>query len=183
MTKKRGILLSVAALVVLVGGLVAGSLVARQVQSPPRVEKPAIDGRLAIGETLPDIAFLATYGDTVQLRDLIGGRNAVLIFLSTTCNPCGDLAAEWRDVFLDYGDTYELVGVSSEAAVAVESFVAKWGLPFPILIDADRRFASEYHIEASPTFLGIDPNGSIAFSEIGYEEGQADTIRELLKRF
>lgn len=181
--KKRVLLLASAAVVVVAAGIVGGSLVGRELREPPGPQKPVIDSRLAVGQTMPDATFLATYGDTVRLQDLTAGRKAVLIFLSTTCTPCADLAAEWRDVFPNYGSTYELIGVSTEPAAVVEQFAGKWDISFPILLDSQGRFGREYRIEASPTMLGINESGSIAFAEIGYEKGQGDTIQNLLGRF
>lgn len=181
--RKRILLLSSAALVVVAAGLVGGSFVGRELQAPPRPQKPVIDSRLAVGQTMPDATFLATYGDTVRLQDLTAGRKTVLIFLATTCTPCADLAAEWQNVFPGYGSTYELIGVSSEPAAVVERFAGKWGIPFPIILDSEGRFGREYRIEASPTMLGIDESGSIAFAEIGYVKGQGDAIQNLLGQF
>ena len=181
--KQRLMLLSSAALVVVGVGVIAGSFVGREARRPPRPQKPEIDARLAVGRSMPDATFLATYGDTIRLQDLTAGRKAVLIFLSTTCTPCADLAAEWRDVFPDYGSMYELIGVSAEPATLVEQFAGKWGISFPILLDSDARFGREYQIDASPTMLGIDESGLIAFAEIGYEKDQRDVIRNLLGRF
>ncbi|HEU4364494.1 MAG TPA: redoxin domain-containing protein [Candidatus Krumholzibacteria bacterium] len=181
--RKRVLLLSSAALVVVAAGVVGGSFVGREFRKPPRPQKPVIDSRLAVGQTMPDATFLATYGDTIRLQDLTAGRKAVLIFLATTCTPCADLAAEWREVFPDYGSTYELIGVSSEPAAVVERFASKWGIQFPIILDSKGRFGREYRIEASPTMLGIDESGLIAFAEIGYEKDGAETIQNLLGRF
>ncbi len=132
---------------------------------------------------MPDATFLATYGDTVHLQDLIAGRKAVLIFLTTTCTPCVDLAAEWRAVFPHHGSEYELVGVCAEPAVVLDRFASQWGLSFPLLVDPDTRFAREYRIEASPTMLGIGDDGVIAFAEVGYTKADGEKMRDLLGRF
>ncbi len=181
--KHRLLLFSAIALVIVAGGLVAGSFVGRELRRPPRPEKPQIDQRLALGSPMPDATFFAPYGDTIQLQDVTAGRKAILIFLSTTCTPCTDLAAEWHDVFPGFAAEYEIVGVSSESPSAVDEFVRRWDITFPVLLDHERRFSSEYRIEAAPTLLGIDENGLITFAEIGYEKDGSQAIRDLVAQF
>lgn len=139
-----------------------------------------MDLRLARGSTMPEMIFFAPYGDTIHLQDVTAGKKAIVVFLSTTCTPCTDLAAQWQDVFPGYGAEYEVVGVSSEAPAAVEEFVRKWDIPFPVLLDRERRFAAEYRIEAAPTLIGINEDGLIAFAEIGYKKDESQVIRDLV---
>jgi peroxiredoxin Q/BCP len=130
---------------------------------------------LEAGEQAPDFELRDQEGDPVKLSDL-KGQTVVLYFYPRADTPgCTIQACGVRD----RGDEYKaagarVIGISPDEVEAVQKFVAKFGLDFTLLADADHAVAEQYGTWVEKSMYGkkymgvqratfvIDPDGEIA---------------------
>ena len=127
----------------------------------------------------------ATGNKTISLADF-QGKYVVMVFYPKDQTPgCTRQLCALRDDFTEFqGLNAEVIGVNPGSLESHERFVAKENYPFPILVDADRSIAQNYHA-AKPeggiqrTVYIIGPDGTILFGEQGMptDEVLAEIIR------
>lgn len=103
-------------------------------------------GPLAIGSAAPDFTLPDQDGTPVTLSRL-RGKNVVLVFYpADETRVCRQQLCEFRDMDQLASDRGVLVyGINPGSAQSHSSFRNKQKLPFPLLVDADKRVASLYH--------------------------------------
>jgi peroxiredoxin Q/BCP len=100
---------------------------------------------LQAGDEAPDFSLESDEGETVTLSAL-RGRPVVFYFYPKDDTPgCTTQACALRD---GYGEIAALgaaiYGISPDDAESHRSFRAKYGLPFPLLVDTDHAVADAY---------------------------------------
>ena len=156
---------------------------------------------LKVGDAAPDFETFAlggSYGTgrTVRLADF-AGRHVVLYFYPKDDTPgCTVQACGLRDRWPDYhGVDAEIFGVSVDSLESHRAFIAKHGLPFPLLSDEDRKIVQAYGVWVEKNLHGtksmgterstfvIDPDGRIkeVFRRVKPEE-HAERLLEALKK-
>src|SRR5690606_1417633 len=100
---------------------------------------------LRAGDPAPDFRASTADGHSVSLADF-RGRTLVLYFYPMDDTPgCTAQACSLRDGMHRLADAgVAVLGVSAQDAAAHRRFIAKYGLNFPLLVDADRRIARAY---------------------------------------
>lgn len=136
--------------------------------------------QIKVGSTAPDFVLETLDGKKVQLSDM-RGKGVFLNFWGTWCKPCEKempyMQAEYQD-FKDKG--VEILAVNiAEGNVAVNQFVKKHNLTFPILLDRKSDIMNLYKIGPIPTTFLIDKNGEIKKVITGTMT--QDTIREYME--
>lgn len=134
-------------------------------------------------------------GKTWRLSDL-GGKKVVLYFYPADDTPgCTKEACDFRDTNSAWTDAgYVVLGVSPQGAKSHAKFSSKYGLNFPLLVDADLEVAKSYgalrespeewegqklHVKRS-TFV-IDENGKIGQALYGVNaRDHVESLRETL---
>ncbi len=98
------------------------------------------EGAKAPAFSLPD-----QDGNTVKLAAL-KGKSVVLFFYPKDNTPgCTAEACAFRDDFAKLKKKGAvLLGVSPDSAASHQKFIAKFSLPFPLLVDADHAVAEKY---------------------------------------
>jgi len=145
-----------------------------------------------VGQPAPNFQLQTDAGETVRLSDL-RGRSVVLFFYPEADTPsCTVEACGFRDHYPDFqAHGIVVFGISPDSVSKQAAFSQKFGIPYPLLADADHRVAeaygvwqlkkgldSEYMGVLRTTFL-IDPEGRISHV---YERVQADGhSQEVLK--
>jgi thioredoxin-dependent peroxiredoxin len=126
---------------------------------------------LQIGEVAPDFSTEAVLGEqsiAIHLSDF-RGRPVVLYFYPKDNTPgCTKEACAFRDghaKFQSGGIT--LLGCSIDSAEAHRAFARKHRLPFPLLLDPDKRIAKAYGAENGIPILGLDRRITYVIGEDG----------------
>ena len=127
------------------------------------------------GEKAPDFTAKDQNGKTVSLSDF-RGKNVILYFYPKDDTPgCTAEACSFRDNYQSLlGKGFAVIGVSIDDEKSHKKFETKYGLPFPLIADADKKIVEEYGLwveknmygkkymgTARTTFL-IDGNGVIS---------------------
>jgi peroxiredoxin len=115
-----------------------------------------------IGETVPPFS-LADLSGTLVATASGRGKTQVIYFWNDQCG-CVEQLAQLRD-FVTVRQASSLsfitVNVGQEKGI-VESFVAKYDLPYTVLLDTDRKIATKHvGIKVLPTILVVDKSGTL----------------------
>lgn len=135
----------------------------------PRGAEPA-------GAPISDFSLRDLDGRVVRLSDHLHRDVIVLNFWATWCVPC---AAEMPhlqrlyETYRDRGLTVLAISMDGpESAANVDSFARRYGLSFPVLIDAETRVVGVYNPKRSAPFsVLIGRDGAVAMTHEGYSAG------------
>ncbi|GAB7386219.1 thiol-disulfide oxidoreductase ResA [Bacillaceae bacterium] len=132
------------------------------------------------GDQAPDFQLETLQGEPFRLSDL-RGQGVLLNFWGSWCKPCEEEMPALEKVYRELKDKQvTVVGVNiGETEVAVDSFVERYGLHFPIVLDKDREVTRLYRIGPIPTTYFIKPDGTIASVIVGGPMAE-ETIRSRL---
>lgn len=124
----------------------------------PRFQEPVFEGKPAPDLSLPDLD-----GETLQLADFKGEKAVLLAFWATWCMPCN---AEMPTLIKLHGEFKDkgliVIGVSNDTSLpGLKAFVARKGLPYPILHDADGKASKAYGAKSIPRTVLIDKTGTV----------------------
>lgn len=136
-----------------------------------------------IGNLAPAFSLKNQNGETVSLKDFKGRKNVVLYFYPKASTPgCTTQACGMRDAVgeLEALDTVVL-GVSPDAAPALQKFIDKQGLNFDLLSDPDHAVAERYGAWGPKKFMGREYDGIVRSSFIIDRNGLLQHILEKVK--
>jgi peroxiredoxin Q/BCP len=107
------------------------------------------------GDRAPDFSAATSGGGTISLADL-KGRNVILYFYPRDDTPgCTKEACAFRDHFAEFKKQGVIVlGVSTDSAKSHDKFIAKYQLPFTLLVDDEKKIVEAYGVWGEKSFLG-----------------------------
>lgn len=114
---------------------------------------------LEVGDKAPAFKALAiggAYGEgaTVSLADF-AGKNVVLYFYPKDDTPgCTVQACTLRDEWRAFENKAVVFGVSIDSAAKHAKFIAKYSLPFPLLVDEKKQIVSAYGVWVQKSMWG-----------------------------
>jgi peroxiredoxin len=134
----------------------------------------------------PDFTLKSAEGRNLRLQEQ-RGQVVLVNFWASWCGPCKQEMPHLNRLYDKYrasGFTLLAVNIDDDARHGAAT-AAKWGLKFPVLLDADKTVTKLYDLGAMPSTVLIDRDGRVRFLHRGYREGVEDTyerqIRELVK--
>jgi len=110
-----------------------------------------------VGKKAPAFKLPGSNGETVSLAELnAAGKTVVLYFYPKDDTPgCTKEACEFRDAVKKFSTRKAVVlGVSPDSLKAHDKFIAKFGLPFVLLSDADHAVAEKYGVWVEKSMYG-----------------------------
>jgi len=124
------------------------------------VQTAPVVASLAPGTEAPDVGLAALDGQTVSLRGMRG--QSVLLGFYCSCNACIDLArAASRAAAKRPGMT--VVGVTGMQPAQQKKWLKECGVKMTLLHDPMRVARDAFRVPGCPTFLAIDPRGTIRY--------------------
>lgn len=141
---------------------------------------------LPVGEKAPDFELPDETGTTRKLADY-QGKNLVIVFYPKDQTPgcTRQLCALRDDREMFAGLNTEVIASNPGSADSHQRFIDKEGYNFPILVDADRTMAKNYHAlkengtSIERTVYVLDGEGVIRYAQQGLppDEELAEAIR------
>ncbi len=148
-------------------GVVAGSYFLKMQNQPPQ---PGANLKLKVGQTFPNYSFNTLNGKVTPIYQLIDGKKAVVLLISTHCGNCEPVTQEWSAFYPQGSSQYAVLGISSEISSAIKEYQTTKNLTFPLYYDSLGKFINEYKVDAYPTMIGLNENKKIVFIEFGYHK-------------
>ena len=111
---------------------------------------------LRVGELAPDFSLTADDGTTVSLADFRDRQAVVLYFYPKDDTPgCTKEACAFRDLAAEFAERGAVIlGISPDSVASHVKFREKFGLPFPLLADADHAVAERYGVWKERSMYG-----------------------------
>ena len=121
-------------------------------------------------------------GETVSLKDL-RGQKVVLYFYPKDDTPgCTKEACSFRDAFSKYKKKgIAIFGVSPNTEKSHQKFIAKFNLPFTLLVDTDHAIADAYGVWGEKKFMGRTYMGIHRTTFLIDEKGKIKKVFEKVK--
>ena len=147
------------------------------------------------GNKAPDFSGKNQDGKSVRLSSFKAKKNVVLYFYPKDMTPgCTTEACDFRDLFKKFKNTIVL-GVSIDSPERHRKFIEKYGLPFELIADENKKIAEKYGAWQEKklygkTFMGIvrstfiiDKTGVVQkiFPKVKVK-GHVDEVLEILKK-
>ena len=117
---------------------------------------------LQVGDAAPDFELVDMNGETHQLSEY-KGQGVFLNFWGTWCKPCErefPIIDKYYQEYQDEGIQVLAVNIA-ESDFAVQNFIDRKNLTFPVVIDKNKSVMSTYNINPLPTTFLINPEGEI----------------------
>jgi peroxiredoxin len=134
----------------------------------------------------PDFTLKSADGRNLRLAEQ-RGQVVLVNFWASWCGPCRQEMPHLNRLYDKYhasGFTLLAVNIDDDARTG-SSTAAKWGLKFPVLLDADKTVSKLYDLGSMPATVLIDRDGKVRYLHRGYREGTEEAyerqIRELVK--
>jgi peroxiredoxin len=134
----------------------------------------------------PDFTLRNAAGGNLRLREQ-RGQVVLVNFWASWCGPCRQEMPHLNRLYEKYrASGFVLLGVNiDDDAHAAATAAARWGLKFPVLLDAEKSVSRLYDLGSMPTSVLIDRDGRVRYLHRGYREGVEQAyeqqIRELVK--
>ena len=159
----------------LAGGCAATSNSVRTDAPAAAIAEPN-GGGSATDFTLRDID-----GKQVSLSDYLGKQVILIDFWATWCVPCEAELPHLQALYKKNHDRgFVVLGVAidgPETAAQVNSFVRRYALSFPVLLDEETKVVAIYNPKrTAPLSVLIDKSGQIARVRAGYSSGDEKLI-------
>jgi len=181
--------------IVLVGGLVWALPIRRpgtdgghHAAHPPALDpfERAGVSELREGHRTPPLRLPRLDGGVIALNEH-RERLVIVNFWATWCEPCTlempTLEALWRE-YRQRG--LMVLGVSIDRGAPrplLEPYVARLGLSFPILLDADLAVSRAWRVQGLPATFVVRPGGDAVGMAVGAREWSSEEMRALLERY
>lgn len=136
------------------------------------------------GPKAPDFTLPSLDGDSISLSDYEGEKVVIVDFWATTCDPCLAEMPELIELYEKKKDQgFEILAVAtdgSETQAAVSATVAKFKMPFPILLDPETEVMDLYNPKGIlPFTVIVDRNGGMVFTRASFQAGDTKAMESL----
>lgn len=166
----------VAVLILLVVGMLRqiGQL---QMKTDPEQGVLVTDDGLPLAEPAPAFEAREAFEDRV-VSFPPGRRKAVVIFLSTTCQPCYELVPHLNGFWEKERSSYEFYIICSGSREQVREFARLYNAVFPMVYDADGEIVQRFQHRRTPYAYLVDEHGIVRMKGVVNEE---KTLRALIQ--
>jgi peroxiredoxin len=139
------------------------------------------------GSVAPDFALPSLDSERLVALSDLRGRVVLVNFWATWCKPCEDEMPAMDRLYRELRSPgFELLAISvGEQPSVVREFRDRLGVTFPVLLDSDKRVATEWQTFKFPESLLVDRDGTVLERYVGPREWDAPAyvarIRRLLE--
>ena len=110
---------------------------------------------LAVGTQAPEFTTTDQDGKKRSLSDFKGKKVILYFYPKDNTSGCTKEACTFRDHFDEFRQRgVEILGVSVDSEKSHKSFVQKYGLPFTLLADTDKRLVEAYGVWGEKSLYG-----------------------------
>lgn len=146
---------------------------------------PAV-ASVKVQQPAPDFTLRLAQGGNLKLSEQ-RGQVVLVNFWASWCGPCRVEMPHLNRLHEKYRSAGVLllgINIDDDPAHGAAT-AARWGVKFPVLLDADKAVSRRYDLGAMPSTVLIDRDGRVRHLHRGYREGMElqyeQQIRELVK--
>jgi len=134
---------------------------------------------LTAGSPAPDFEAPDQDGNLVRLRDLRGKKVALYFYPKDDTPGCTAQACNLRDhqAELTAGNV-QVIGVSVDSEKSHQKFALKYELPFPLLVDTEKKIVEAYGVWQEKSMYGRKYMGTMRTTFLIDENGVIEKIIE-----
>jgi len=137
---------------------------------------------LKIGDIAPDIIAVDEKGRSLRLSDFSGKKLILFFYPRANTTTCTQEACNLRDHYNSLiQNGFRIIGVSADGTKDQQSFTRKYGFPFPLIPDIDRKIINDYGVWGHKKMMGREYEGIIRTTFVISEEGRIEKIFEKVK--
>lgn len=135
-------------------------------------DEPAPQGKIKVGDKVPDFAVRNIDGKNVKLSELqkeaarTKSGVVVLSFWCTTCHSCRDVEKLLAKLYKDYAGQAAVMALTAnanETGADVAAFIKKNELDLPVVLDPSGNTADLFGVKRTTTTVVIDGNGVLRY--------------------
>ena len=168
---RKSLILTAAALLLIIAGALVGYTYLSRGESAPQLSEN--DGEAAVeGEDesapqpAPDFTVYDAEGNEITLSALMDGKPTVLNFWASWCGPCRSEMPHIQEAYERLGGEVSFVMINMtdgqrETQESAEEYMAESGWTFPIYFDSDYDAAMTYGAYSLPQTYFIDAEGRL----------------------
>jgi len=135
--------------------------------------------KLKQGDKAPAFTTTDQDGNKVSLKDFKGKKVVLYFYPKDNTETCTKEACNLRDNYATLKDKGIVVlGVSFDNQKSHKKFEQKYGLPFTLLVDEDKKIINDYDVWAEKLFMGRNYMGVLRTTFLINEKGKIDHIIE-----
>lgn len=113
------------------------------------------DPTVTVGRKVPSFALPATGGARWKLADAAGKALVVYFYPKDNTSGCTKEGEAFRDLYPKFRKAgVEIVGVSPDSVASHDRFKAKYGFPFPLLADEDKKVCALFGVWQEKSMYG-----------------------------
>lgn len=134
-------------------------------------------------QQLPDLMVENAEGKMISMREVAGGKPAIISYWSIACKPCiqelnaiDDALEEWREEA-----DFVVIAVSTDDArlkASAKAISKARGWEFICLFDDNQALKRAMNVSLTPQSFVVDANGNIVASHSGYTPGSEEALFE-----
>jgi len=136
-----------------------------------------------VGKKAPTSKLELLDGGTLDLAQHKGKEIVVLDFWATWCGPCVQALPtliEVTDSFKEQGVRFYAVNQAEDVA-DIKQFLKLKKLSFPIALDPESAFGSDYHVQGIPQTVIIDASGKVQVVHVGFSPDMKQVLTQELR--
>jgi peroxiredoxin Q/BCP len=134
---------------------------------------------LTAGSPAPDFEALDQDGNLIRLRDLRGKKVALYFYPKDDTPGCTAQACNLRDHQEELtAANVQVIGVSVDDQKAHKKFTVKYELPFPLLVDTEKKIVEDYGVWQEKSMYGRKYMGTMRTTFLIDENGVIEKIIE-----
>jgi thioredoxin-dependent peroxiredoxin len=104
------------------------------------------------GQQLPDVEFVTEGGEKLSAGDLEGEKTVLYFYPKDDTPGCTIECKEFRDALPMFEGKAHVLGISADDQASHVAFREKFGLTFPLLVDAGGNVAKEFGVWAETPY-------------------------------
>lgn len=130
-----------------------------------------------VGEQAPAFEAQDQHGTTHRLQDYAGRKVALYFYPKDDTSGCTAQACDLRDNYqalLRAG--IQVLGVSIDGEKSHKKFAEKYDLPFPLLVDEDKKLVEDYGVWQEKSMYGRKYMGTMRYTFLLDEAGKVEKV-------
>ena len=158
--------------------------------SPVTDPKSVIEARRIIANPIrgrepfaPDFAFVSLEGESLS-NAALRGKVVLFDFWGTWCPVCRESLPMVLNLRKKYRDrAFKIVGISSDNDEQVlKRYISANHMDWPEFLDSSNELRQAFDVNAYPTFMVVDRDGVITYSQAGWSPEMQSDLEELINK-